>query len=476
MKAEGLTDIYGMTVLQLLGLTETGEWEAPSEVMLLLVPAEGMVVDATEQAPKFLNKYIGFGFKLMNYLGEEAGKVYVSDVNWTTAGSQERVNLLERAKVSEPILTVDGITPESKYFVQVAGVNGERESSFTTLVEVKGVAAPKNVSATVKSKEDLVYTAEWDDVKNADAGYRIRNYMVSEAKATESGRTVILESFKTDLTELKYVKDRTLDDYTDMPGWTVENRTDQAGYAKVGGNQLGGDGRAVLVSPELCLNNDNGEFTVEFTLRGNGNVALDVIAGDETQTVNLPWLYDWETNQEVYGEKKCKLTFNSGDIATRIRFTSSNWHAFSLSNLSVNQDINKGEYIYSLNNIIDAIPGSTSADIDNKALGENIFVCGVQSVMSNGDGSPYTSRVVMSPMVDFVSSSVGTMNITDITVGRTGRCIWISLPQEAEITVYSTDGTQVCRILGHEGINVTETLPSGIYAVRCHDKSFKIIL
>lgn len=476
VRPEGLTDMYGMSVVKILGLTEEGTWEAPSEIMLLLVPAEGMVIDIAEQAPSFLDKYVGFGFNFYNYLDSESGKVLISDVKWITDGSKERKALLHEESVSEPFISVENVDPDASHFIQVAGVNGKLISDYTAMTKVIGVAAPNNLKTDNLSKENLSYTAEWDNVTKADAGYVVRNFIVTKPSESIEGYTVMDESFTTDLQGVAYVEDRTLDAFTDIPGWTVESKPDAIGYAKVGGGQLGADGRAILVSPEMSLTNNDGTFTLEFKLAGHGNVALDVTAGNETQTIVLPGEYDWENDAEVYAEKNFSLTFHSGTPNSRLRFTSSNWHAFMLSNIKVKQNIPKDEYIYRLLGKFNAEAGVTSIDIDNKDFGYGLYAFGVQSLMGNSEAGSYESKVVLSPVVDFESGlDVKTFDM-EVSAGVTGKTLWIYLPINDDIQIYSASGSLVLNQHGVSGINTFKSLSSGLYIVRSLGKSFKLML
>lgn len=144
--------------------------------------------------------------------------------------------------------------------------------------------------------------------------------------------------------------------------------------------------------------------------------------------------------------------------------------------MSVTQNVNKDENIYTPDRKFNVSPGKTSLEIDNKAIGPNYYAFGVQSLMSNGESAPYESAISMSRIIDFSKVGLNETIYNSISIGKSGNQIWIELPQEAEISIYSVSGVKVFGMNGAVGHNVTEDLPTGIYIAKCMGKTYKVIL
>ena len=477
VRCEGIKDQMGMSVIALKGLTSDGRWVSPSQVMLSFIPKDGMVIELSEQAPNFLQKgFMGFALEFMNInKDEEPGKIYLSNFNWVTDGNREREVVVMKT-IDEHYLTVRNLKSQHKYFLQVAGVNGSLVSPFSSLTEVVGVEAPSNLCATDVSVEKNGYTASWSNVGNANSGYEVSNYTVTKITRAEKNYLIMKDNFtKFDSPTLTWIDKYNLDEYTEMPGWTMENKPGQiGGMAGIGANQLSGSPRAIITSPEVQLQNNNGEFTIEFILGGNGPLDLEVTAGGETQTVSMPWNYDFETHNEFYGEKQVRMTFHSGDVATRIQYSSPNWRIFSIKNFRIIQDVEVDDLIYTLEDVFETEDGVTRIDIENKTKGFHSF--GVRSRMTRNDTERYVSPMIMSGLVDANSGQIDCVEEFSLKLGTEEGRIWVDLSADNSIEVYSIAGVLTCKIDGKAGRNFTSQLSSGIYIVRCREKSFKIII
>lgn len=240
---------------------------------------------------------------------------------------------------SETSLKVTGLDPEQNYYAAVKAVSGQNVSEQSEILKLDCVLPVVLTGATDFTSTS--YTANWETVPKA-TGYEVSNFKVLEAGETPVENVLLEDNFDT-ATEGTFDKPTERinpDDYTNMPGWTVNSAIIGEGmFGTFGGMIIGGRpyGGGYMITPALGFS--DGEATVSFRLR-SGAPGADEIT-----------VYIGEYNAEnakvlavpADGIIETSVTLKGASSGAQVHFESKNLKKFMLDNIKIHQTLEAGQ-------------------------------------------------------------------------------------------------------------------------------------
>ncbi len=345
----------------------------------------------------------------------EGMAVGLDNVVWSTATPTEDVYEFKDKVVKETSYKLTGLDPEADYYYTVrarnsqTGLTSEEPEAGT---DAFGVAAPHMKEATDIDGQGA-YTANWESAPKATA-YSVENFDVYTAPATEKGFVVLHEDFsKVDgvpyTPESPYEYGNTsmanLDDLTSRMGWYGY----LCGFADgavggIGNMQYGIKGQ--IQSPELSLGNGSGKFHITLTACGQyeGEV-LNVYTLKGNKGVMCQLTGDYQTFEaDVEGGQ-------DDDILV---FETQGGTPFFISDITVTQDIDKGDKVYTLIGEARENGGETTSHRFEglKQEPNHTFAYGVYSIYQRYFDTAWSVR---SPKVEVDLSTTGISNAAETT-------------------------------------------------------------
>lgn len=453
--------------LKISVLDEDG-WGSLGTIQLNNVDPAGMELKFTEAIDNFSGQYMGIRLSTEDFA--EGETVVLDNLKWTTQGAYSRADILNAEPVKENFLTLTDIDFDKRYYMQVAGVNGGLVSKYTSLYEVRGVAAPTLLPASDINPEARSYTARWESAPLADS-YTVSSYAVRTLKA-EKECEVFYDTFdnaKADENGKKvYMDETSFDGIANNKGWKALYGDSYMDNGKIGGR--------LIVSPELSLQNNDGRFTLRFTVYTNaGSTYVVAQSGIETRTARLVSEFDPMTFSYKEGMAEVEMEFDNGTPHTELLFYTTTSSSIMIANVSVSQDINDGDKYYDLiaENTVEA--PATELAIENLPA-SNMFAFNVTSNRKYADGETVISGKGDNMEVILSNSVVEKLDADNTRVRANGNAIEIILTEGARISVYDTAGIEVAVVNGTEGVNIVNDLAKGTYIVKTGDKPYKVII
>lgn len=227
--------------------------------------------------------------------------------------------------------TFTGLDPEKEYFYRVRSHN-LKEFSVSAKHHALGVAAPLLLDAD--AIEATSYTARWKDVAKAQT-YTVRNFSAWQAEEDTPEAVIFNEAFGKStgegnkLVAIDNYSPCSLDEYTDMPGWTGLDNS-------VGQNMIGcADSFGFITSPILMVNPDKQKYYLYIEALGKPNDILKIRFTESGQYADVPF----ESNGRISGTIEVPVVV-SGE---KVKFSAS--EGFALSAFEISQDVAKGDIV-----------------------------------------------------------------------------------------------------------------------------------
>lgn len=231
--------------------------------------------------------------------------------------------------------TFSGLDSETEYWYRVRS-HYVSDFSIGEKYHAFGVASPTLESATAIGGG--AYTAHWKDAPKAQS-YIVRNYLAREINESEEDYMLIDESFSKcrgssgleGLTEIGNIFETSLDDYTDICGWTGVGNA--YGDGLIGGFTYG----SKLVTPMLPVNPARGGYTIYIEALGMYGEAMVVNFLDRRTSGYLYF--------DEYGVISGILPMTDAVAGERIQFSTMNGTPFAFSAFGVSQNVEKGDIV-----------------------------------------------------------------------------------------------------------------------------------
>jgi len=423
-----------------------------------------------QNRPAFYDKYnkVRFNFKGWDMDAEEDlyPLLVVDHIEASTLPGMERVYDKKSLALNETEYLVDGMDPDTDYFYEVASVRGEK-TSWSQPILAFGISTPVILAASEATGSS--YTANWEPTPKASL-YRVRDLGVYEAKESVTDYPVLEEVF--DSLEGGTRDDpfflgndfepKTLDEYTTYPGW--EGASNIIGDGMLG---VGASGYCYLRTPELTLNNGNGDFTVEVT--------VDMFYDDAILVTPSAAQGEYIGFEAAEGVNTVALRYTGGTANETLKLRSQEGSPFYLKNIKVTQNLNEGDKVYTYleSHVIEGVNESyTFKNIDFESYPTHAF--DVMAIYNRGVSQCVSERSaygevkgesgVVLPMNDKLSFAV-----------RAGKgTLTIQTSEAGAFTVSAVDG----REMAHLQITGSQTLalPAGLYIVWNGSTSRKVMV
>lgn len=288
---------------------------------------------------------IGIGSAKQSGLSDVTEVVAFAMVGAETSPRTSTKTVIDRQPVDENSKIFSGLDMNATYSYQVWGVNGRgNESEPSEICEAFGTSAPVVMPATDIDPRGA-YTANWSKSPSATS-YELSSYSVFKCPEWEDDKVIFHESFtpcsEGNDSQARYLNNGgyiSLDEYTDNAGWTGNGTI-------LWKNMLGCYAGAFdLLSPELSLNNNHGNYTVivEYYIPGDKGTQINdqlVIQGgmEGYKTIPLTGL----------GAGKGMVQLNNGKNFSRLMFYTLSGTPFMIKDVQVVTNVNEGDRLYSL--------------------------------------------------------------------------------------------------------------------------------
>ena len=360
-------------------------------------------------------------------------KVAIDNVHLATTAPTKREYEFEDKVLTGTSYTLTGLDPEADYYYTVKARNsqtGVTSEGPTQGMDAFGVATP-NVKEASDIDNKGAYTANWESAPKATS-YSVENYDVYTAPAAEKSYVVLQDSFnkidgvpETPEAPFAYnnAEMQNLDDLTDRKGWYGY----LCGYAQgaIGGiglpqYRVGGQ----LQSPELSLGHNGGKYNIKIT-------ACGLSAGELLNVYSLKSRKGAAIRlQTQYTTVEASLEGGSDDDI--LVFETQDGTPFFISDITVTQDLNKGDKVYTL--IDEAREEGNSATSHRfsglKREANHTYAYGVYSIYKRYFDTAWSVR---SPRVEVAFDPTGIEDATTTAV------------EKRETARYTLDGRRVAK-------------------------------
>lgn len=391
----------------------------------------------------------------------------IDNVEFQCEPDTESVAVVENEKVSGTSYVFEGLDPDATYYAGVRAVTSNYTSDEKT-IEVYGIASPVALMAEDVSED--MFTARWEPANNASL-YQVSSYDCLVVKAPVDQFTIIEEEFDlvTDCADSYYHPDKIsstdLSDYTHRSGWTG------VGAVKVIGN-IGcsacffDPGTKYIISPDITLSNNNGEFDVFVKAWVRAESRLVVMShGDGVQS------------EEVEEDGLVEFVFHmkNGKSHDQLAFLSYDGQAFFIDEVKVVQSLKENDIL---------LEGAQTFTLDADSF-EQVFnmtardsewgraydVRAAREDYSRSAISDYSETILVDTPVKVKEIE----NDGNILIGISGRELRISLLQSQSIIVTTINGINVANIEGGVGVNTIQLPAAGVYLVKIGNHNYKLI-
>lgn len=414
-----------------------------------------------EFAGKFSKiRITGSGFSENNFC-------LIDDIVYDASPETVTSTFIDKIMINDNRVRVTDIDPTCEYFFAVeAFKNNECSSGMTDFVHALGMPAPEAVDANNIDTEKGSFTANWTPVAKAE-NYILNAYSVNEIKE-DNPMYYLLDDTFSDAYELEEpVSGSTIDEYTDVPGW-------QCGMAFIGDGNIGTFFGAQIISPELSLHNNGGEFTVKFTCTFWPENSI-VVQSYENYEIITGTPDDTDTDSFGRITKDITVTFNDGKPHQQLAFYSTAMDAFFIDNVRVYQSVKAGDYTFKPydNFIADGDSSSLNIAVPANAPGKYAY-----NVMAEGNyfGETYQSEHSNDVIVDMTPSGVSSLvkPLRTVIRGLNGE-IELNLTENSNVEVYTADGRLAASHAANAGYSRI-SVPTGIYIVKANGNTSKVMV
>lgn len=384
----------------------------------------------------------------------ENDQLLLTNVNMELTPDATITTIMDNTRLDDNKIVLHNLDPEADYFYSVTACKDDNIKSYPSdWTHALGLISPELLPASNISEEGS-YTANWKPSPKA-VGYRVKNYEAVKMQEDKADYTVLSDGFSatqlpTD--SVKTLSETTFDEYSDTKGWSA------SGGAFISDGCLGIYSSGVLYSPELTLNNGNGQFKVHLKLKGYKGAKLAVQSMNEYAVISLK-----KTGEgKLCATADTTITFTDGIAAEEIMFyaVGAMSQGVLIDQIDVYQDVKAGDMIYHLD-CMDTVEGDqTSYDFTGltKTTGHDY----AYTVTSRGNyfGTRYQSLPSAYQLVQLDPNAIGTVNATN------GNHFAVESVDGQNIHVTS-DGTRTIRVYGLGGrLCQTANIQNGTATIR----------
>ncbi len=319
------------------------------------------------------------------------------------------------------------------------------------------------------------FTANWQTVENAEA-YCVFAY-TKQTVASDGKYAIIAEDF--DAIDFGSVVDPVwssdvymmLDDYTNLPNWSVY------GYASFAGGMVGG----ILYSPYLDLRNNDGQYDVEITVYATKGDEIRVESNGANGKEIKSFICE---DNETYTHT---LSFDNGNKDTFfsiVNMTAEETAPAYVDNVVVTQNLKKGDTIWTMVALDEDVEAPTTSTAFNDltfANGEtllyyDLYAVAVDYTLPNGS-LPYTTYYSeYSDRIEVNLDPAGVEATTDSSIrlqGLTGQMV-VTVGEPTAVEIYTVAGQLVAKQICQGATSFS--LPQGIYLAKAGTTTEKIII
>lgn len=432
----------------------------------------GAELNLSYAVPGFAYKYERIKL-VFTGLAEEGIEIAADNINYTTSPKAERVNVITGDKTNETFKVLTGLDPDTEYYYEITAVHGDMTAKSAPMLAF-GVTTPEVLPAS-DVNGFAEYTANWVRTPKATS-YMVRNYDVYTCPDDEEKSHIVLhedfskvegpsssdfgnaESFDNPYDDIP------LDDYTANIGWIGCGNAIFEGMMGCDWSQ----GYSAIYTPALHLCNNNGDFTVKVTVLGyEGD---NIIVSASSANCDNSSIYIGKDGEPV----NVTLNFTGGTDNEVLTFYSSYGAQFFIDDITVEQNLTKGNRVLTLANsqIID------DGDICNHKFsglttGANLShaydVTAIYAKYTNTCKSAPSDKIyVKNP-----SSVSGVTSDESESITINGNSISVNMTESAYVTIYDIYGRSVAQEHGKE---LKFTLPQGLYIIRTPSRTIKVLL
>ena len=427
---------------------------------------------AIEAQEGSLEKYM----KIKLYVKEltEDDQLLITNVNMELTPDATITTIMDGTRLDDNKIVLHNLDPEADYFYSVTACKDDNIKSYPSdWTHALGLLSPELLPASNISEEGS-YTANWKPAIKA-VGYRVKNYEAVKMQEDKVDYTVLSDGFSatqlpTD--SVKTLSETTFDEYSDTKGWTA------SGGAFISDGCLGIYSSGILYSPELTLNNGNGQFKVHLKLKGYEGSKIAVQSMNEYAVISLK-----KTGEgKLCATADTTITFTDGIAAEEIMFyaVGAKGQGVLIDQIDIYQDVKAGDMIYHLD-CMDTVEGDqTSYDFTGltKTTGHDY----AYTVTSRGNyfGTRYLSLPSAYQLVQLDPNAIGTVNATHESrfaiESVDGHNIRVASDDIRTIRVYALGG-RLCQTANVQNGTVTiRVAVAGTYIVTDGTDAYKVVV
>lgn len=261
----------------------------------------------------------------------------IDDISWISGPAESWTTLMDEAQIAEPSITLADLDPELEYYFRLRGAKDYTYlSAWTEWQHALGIAAPSSLEAKDVEPENGAYTACWKPAAKA-LSYTVKNYKYQTIAEDTPDYPVLTDEFSRVVTDGEMTQlgsdPLTLDDYTDIPGWSVT----RSGLLYDGAIGVCGFGN--LYSPELDLSHNGGNFKVHIVARALTEASMAVQSVSQAQQVD----FGPSEGKGPNAWQDVTLEFTDGQIGEKLMFYSLTSNGVFIDKIEVTQDVAKDD-------------------------------------------------------------------------------------------------------------------------------------
>lgn len=454
-----------MPYVQIMVLNE-GEWQMwagfdpnPDYTTLTVSAAAQEAQDPAWY--KFNMLYSGIRLIAADF-GNTTNKLAIDNISFTATPLTEKRQIENMLMTDTNSITFTGLDPEAEHFAEVMSVKGDITSDNPVYFHAFGVATPQVLPAT---DIDLrgAFTANWEATPKADT-YIVEVCEMTTVREDTKEYVVFEDNFNRCHSSgvvgtpepLENQGEVSLDGYTDKKGWI-------GSHACIAEGMIGGCENmyelAAVLSPEITLSNNGGNYTVEVKAFGTPGDMLVVQGNDVYQIIPF--------DSEGLIEESVDLT--NGLHNDRIFIYTYMGGYFLLDYIKITQNLLEGDELY-LKLSETEVKGETNARISLYPE-ENISYCYMVTAIHNYLDLSCQSEPSDAQIIDFFTY-VDSVEARSSMVSAVKGLLVINLTDNEDVAIFDISGRKVRQFTATQGITRIN-LPGGIYVTVIGGKSFK---
>lgn len=402
----------------------------------------------------------------------EGDQLMLTSVNMELTPDAAITTIMDGTRLDDNKIILHNLDPEAEYFYSVTACKNDDIKSYPSeWKHALGLLSPELLPAS-NINNDGSYTANWRPSAKA-VGYRVKNYEAVKMQEDKADYTVLNDGFsgvQLAADEIKTIDETSFDEYSDTKGWTAS-----AG-AFISDGCLGIYSSGVLYSPELTLNNGNGQFKVHLKLKGYEGAKLAVQSMKEYAVINLK-----KTGEgKLCATADTTITFTDGEAAEKIMFyaVGDKNQGVLIDQIEVYQDIKAGDMIYHLDNM-DTLDGDQTS-YDFTGLTKTTDYAYTVTARGNYFGTRYLSLPSAYQPVSFDLSAIGTVNAAQghrfAVESVDGLNIHVTSDESRTIRVYGLGGSLCQTTDVHNGTATIRVAVAGTYIVTDGTDAYKVVV